>query len=65
MPRRILALRNSTTKDTTKGEGLMLCVIINGKAYFHLYKKQLRGSKLAGNTLQKVSLLNSSVAQFK
>lgn len=41
MPRRMLALRNATTEATTKGEGLMLCVIRKGRAYFHLYEKQL------------------------
>lgn len=53
MPRRMFALHNTTTKDTTKGKGLMLCVIRTAGANFHLYKKQLRVSVLTVNTLQK------------
>lgn len=57
MPRRMLALHNTTTKDTTKGKGLIVCVIRTAGAYFHLYKKQLRVSVLTVDTLQKTPVI--------
>lgn len=51
MPRRMLALHNTTTKDTTEGEALMFRMIRTAEAYFHFYKKQLRVSEFTVNTL--------------